>query len=1082
MSKIFTTLILLSVFSLCLSQNFLAIKIERTRNVSVEITNVSPLVNMTLDLFHGLESSFNMSYMIPTFPRCEESYLMFWNHTQDALYFLKNGDYNNGVFYLGHAIGDVEELLSDCGNGTAELIKTVKELNDKIKSDPKAFYGNLTLRMASNSKEVLFTIAELVNYKNTAQYFKLGQTIGKLLKLVFNEEPAPRTLVLAAFNASDIELSNCLVELQYISTDLKDLLDALKADTFDNIAIAESLGYILESVPSALETCGFRNISSLANATLRSVDPLKCLSDVESLVNTGQSIVADVNASDYSRLLQDINALISEGGAFAQDCLGQNVTTNSLTALLNSTNIFACLSDLKSEVSEISQLVSSISSGNISAVISELQPLLSNTDQLISDCGLSNSSFANRLREANPQACISDLEGLLQLGNQIQTDAQAANVQALLNDIVEFVSEGQQTVVDCTGSNATQVHANNLKGVVQCILDVERTVENFKTLEADIQAENQTAVISDINVLVNDVNAVLVDCNANSSLIAESLKNVKPEGCAQDINDLRNLSRLILADYTSQDSQSLIAHVYDFITEAHQALEECGGKFIPLHLNRSNETKQCILSLDNLISNVRLTVPFVKSGNLSGLGNALEVVRVAAANASQSCNITDQISNRFIQSNPQQCLSDIETVVNDANAVSQDISTQDLQKAITDGLALVKAVQTAVADCAQSNITDAFVKRAEVSAQCSLDLLALKQNVSSFLGLLRENRTAAGYLLQGILNTIPQIVNDCRVDNQTTLLERVRAISPISCLEDVENLVQEAQAIVSDISSGNVSTVISQAIELFNTAQQTYADCAGQNLTEDFSNLTANVLTCVQDIETLVSDLRSFSNDVKTENISHIVSDVTALVNTGKAALNDCNFVNVTIPHYENLDRINPEQCANEIVILSAIARNITADVQAKNISNAVSDVKSIVNLGEAFVRDCAGFEFNSTEVQQCVRLSNEVLDNLQGIFEDLKAGDQPFDLIARFGSLSKQIPLVTQACKLNQTQSVQATTSRLLFTLNLESENCQSSAKGVIDMIPRFFSCTSTTEWATLTLELQGRLIKSLSACTSKD
>jgi hypothetical protein len=262
---------------------------------------------MTLDLFHGLESSLNMSYMIPTFPRCEESYLMFWNHTQDALSFFKNSDYNNGVFYLGHAIGDVEDLLSDCGNGTAEVIKTVKELNDKIRSDPRAFYGNLTKRLVSNSKDVLFTIAELVNYKNNAQYFKLGEAIGRLLKLVFIEEPTPKTVVLAAFNASDVELSNCLVELQYISTDLKDLLDALKASTYDNVAIAESLGYILESVPLALETCGFRNLSSIANETLRSVDPLKCLSDVESLVNTGRAIAADVNASDFSKLLQDIN-------------------------------------------------------------------------------------------------------------------------------------------------------------------------------------------------------------------------------------------------------------------------------------------------------------------------------------------------------------------------------------------------------------------------------------------------------------------------------------------------------------------------------------------------------------------------------------------------------------------------------------------------------------------------------------------------------------------------------------------------------------------------------------------------------
>ena len=73
--------------------------------------------------------------------------------------------------------------------------------------------------------------------------------------------PVRRNLQASPSNQTKFDYSECAVELQYFSNDVKDLYNSLQEKQFVAKDLAEDVSYIVEGVPKLLKSCGMDDLS-----------------------------------------------------------------------------------------------------------------------------------------------------------------------------------------------------------------------------------------------------------------------------------------------------------------------------------------------------------------------------------------------------------------------------------------------------------------------------------------------------------------------------------------------------------------------------------------------------------------------------------------------------------------------------------------------------------------------------------------------------------------------------------------------------------------------------------------------------
>jgi len=113
------------------------------------------------------------------------------------------------------------------------------------------------------------------------------------------------------------------------------------------------------------------------------------------------------------------------------------------------------------------------------------------------------------------------------------------------------------------------------------------------------------------------------------------------------------------------------------------------------------------------------------------------------------------------------------------------------------------------------------------------------------------------------------------------------------CIADIEQLVQDGEAIIADAKAGNATAAIAEIEAIVALIEKAETDCkqSGYKKSMWIEKRVANLKdlpTCIADIETLVQDGEKIVADYKAKNVTDAIAEIEAIVALIEKAKTDC--------------------------------------------------------------------------------------------------------------------------------------------------------------------------------------------------
>lgn len=498
----------------------------------------------------------------------------------------------------------VEAALSDCGITNVTLPSLLSGKSEQV---PVSFDF---LNCLSDLNTLVTLVTELSTDAASGNIVNIMQdlvslrtdVVALLSDCAVNNSQTTKGRVLAERSVSGV--LDCFSDINdRLVPDIQTFINVTKSGQIgDIIAI---LNVLLTDINATLADCQLGQIgiiNSLA-ARLNSISPIDCLSDVSALVNLAETIVQNVENSQYEELINNLVQFVSSIQQTIQDCTGSNSTLTFVeSAVLESANTIVCIGEVSDLAKELRSFITMRTPEQMTMVLRQVKTVMP-------ACGIENSSLLDRIIRIDPIACFEDLENLLALANQTLADAESYDVVSVISDVESLVSVAETAVADCTGSNMTKTQAVTFD-ILQCINDVEDLVANVNVLLEAVKAGNFSEVLPLVETLIDEINPLLADCGVNSSVENFGRKfKIDFEQCIYDIESAVQVVTNISLDIQSQDFSQLIQDVEAAIPLFQQLAGDCldvnltssiRGNCIDDVLNVANDVVDVVGKISNM--------------------------------------------------------------------------------------------------------------------------------------------------------------------------------------------------------------------------------------------------------------------------------------------------------------------------------------------------------------------------------------------------------------------------------------------------------------------------------------------------
>jgi len=191
------------------------------------------------------------------------------------------------------------------------------------------------------------------------------------------------------------------------------------------------------------------------------------MEDILSAVPLIEQTIADVEAKNFSAIINDISSIVSLVPNVISTCTSE-MRSAVQTGVSQVSTIEACVADVTNDIPALEQLVTDIESGNALNIISDIANLVPDVEQLITDCsGALFASFGKGLlKTADPATCWTDATGGAWDIYQAVEAFIAKNTTTGVVDIINSVSDITGAIGSCYGVNVADlleyVYANVL--------------------------------------------------------------------------------------------------------------------------------------------------------------------------------------------------------------------------------------------------------------------------------------------------------------------------------------------------------------------------------------------------------------------------------------------------------------------------------------------------------------------------------------------------------------------------------------------------------------------------------------------
>jgi len=242
------------------------------------------------------------------------------------------------------------------------------------------------------------------------------------------------------------------------------------------------------------------------------------------------------------------------------------------------------------------------------------------------------SVIAGLTQPGDISTCISDVEALIPAIEAVVQDIESDNLANVISAITALVPQVEQAVTDCTGAlklviTSIKSETSVEKRIAQsasCMEDILGLIPTVEQIASDVEAENITALISDVEGAIPQLESVVSACA--SEFASHAFKGILTQTgtvstCIDDIMSFATTQvPALVNDVESGNIAQLISDVSADIPTIEQAISDCSGALYyglnPSLKKRNTRTLQsmsCIEDIINAIPSVESTVAAIEA-------------------------------------------------------------------------------------------------------------------------------------------------------------------------------------------------------------------------------------------------------------------------------------------------------------------------------------------------------------------------------------------------------------------------------------------------------------------------------------
>jgi len=445
-----------------------------------------------------------------------------------------------------------------------------------------------------------------------------------------------------------------------------------------------------------------------------------------------------------------------------------------------------------------------------------------------------------------------------------------------------------------------------------CISDVLALVPVVEQIVSDVEAENLSAVISDIESAIPQVESAISSCS--SSLMTKiTTRRLQSVSCLTDILALVPTVEGIASDISSGDYTDAITAVESAIPQVESAISACASEF-------SSKIFQGIRANNGSISVCINDVVGFASTNLPALVN--------------------------------------------------DIQSGNVEQAIQDITADIPTVEQIISDCssALANALSTPINKSAKKAHRKLQSVSCMEDILSAIPIIEQtiadveakNFSAIISDISSIVSLVPNVISTCESELKASINQGLNGVSTIeACINDVTNDVPALEQLVNDIESGNALNIISDIANLVPDVEQLITDCSSAMIGSFGKGLlkTADPATCWTDSYGSAVDIYQAVEALIAKNTTTGVVDIINAVSAITGAIGSCYGVNVgDLLEYIYANVLTTAQmiCASDAISLAVDGDQLYNDIKTNpNFNTIFADVSTLIGAAQSAYTDC---------------------------------------------------------------------------------------------------------------------------------
>lgn len=546
-----------------------------------------------------------------------------------------------------------------------------------------------------------------------------------------------------------MDVFKCISDVTNLKTEIKNFL----AQNVTVEAIIEEITKIEPELQAALSDCGIAdvtlpNIFAPGSDQIKvSFDFLRCLQDLNSIVDLLGEAGTDISSGNIINVIQDLLKLKTAVGALMGDCISTNATSVAKGRFLAEKKdilvggALECIGDLETTVNDLKNFLTVLQGGDISDIMIQLNVVVKNLKVLINDCDLANlpgfDVLKRHLDTMNPINCLNDIDSLVTIIETIIQNYNNSQYEELVSNLLVLVDTIKQSVADCVGSNVTLTSTREFiirnEMTIECIGGLSKAALQLKQLITSPRSE----ILVNLNKTLEEFRTAFGICDVTCPFLNRIVR-INPSACVSDAKNLITFAAIALNHAENYDINALISDVENLVSFTEYAIVDCtGGNISESTKELTFDIFECIGDIQAEVLNLELLRDGVTSGNLSNILIAFKAIVSGLNPLLDNCGLNATIQNfgHKLHIDPVECINDFGVTIDNINQVIADYKAQNWTILIEDVLSAVEQVQQLAGDCFDYNLTRF------INPQCIGGLQNVVEEVSTIIDNLSEVST-----------------------------------------------------------------------------------------------------------------------------------------------------------------------------------------------------------------------------------------------------------------------------------------------------------------------------------------------------